>query len=464
MSTPMKQFTFDDSESRIMLTGAWQRVLKRIQGELPIPVMSRFINPLEPLALEGSVVRINCPGKFVMEWVRERHLGIIQSYLSDELGQSITIQLESTGREKPAAAPSEGVNIPVPTIVEVPTRFTPNPKFQFDTYVVGQSNRLAVAGAKNVAESPGQKFNPLFIYGPSGLGKTHLLHAIASEILKRDPDFPLVYMSAQQFAEDFINAIQSNRVDQFRRQTRPVGLWLLDDIQFIAGKDRTQEEFFHTFNHLHSMGKQIVITSDKPPRELFMMEERLRSRFESGLVADIQMPDTETRCAIIKKKAIAEQIDLDHEVAMYLAEHVPGNIRVLEGALTKLTVQASLDGRPLSLDLTEELIERHYGAATMAKPSIGQIIDRVSRELKISSEDIVGPSRKAPIVQARHVAVYVSREVLGDSWKHLASHFGDRDHTSIMHGYQKVSEHMLYDKDLRAMVKKLLRDLDDRIR
>jgi chromosomal replication initiator protein len=266
-------------------------------------------------------------------------------------------------------------------------------------------------------------------------------------------------VSAQQFAEEFVTALQNNRIDQFRRSQRNVNMWLVDDIQFIAGKDKTQEEVFHTFNHLQSLGKQIVLTSDRPPRDLYLMDERLRSRFEAGLVADIQMPDTETRCAIILSKAVQERIDLDHTVAMFLAENVPGNIRVLEGALTRLAAQASLLSASVNLELAQELVEKYYRSGVLAKPAFDQIVDAVSRHFKIPSHDIKGVSRKAPIVHARHVAVFVTREITKDSWKHIGSLFGDRDHTSMMHGYQKISEMMQRDKDLRAVVKMLIRNL-----
>jgi chromosomal replication initiator protein len=303
------------------------------------------------------------------------------------------------------------------------------------------------------------KFNPLFIYGASGLGKTHLLHAIAREILRRDPRFALAYVSAQQFAEEFVNALQGNRIEQFRRAQRSVEVWLVDDIQFIAGKDKTQEEIFHTFNYLHGLGKQIVLTSDRPPRDLYLMDERLRSRFEAGLVADVQMPDTETRCAIILSKAKQERVDISHELAMYMAENVPGNIRVLEGALTKLVVQASVEERLLDVNLAAELVEKYYRKGALAKPGFDQIVDTVSKHFKIASDEIRGTSRKAPIVHARHVAVFITREITGDSWKHIGSLFGDRDHTSMMHGYTKIQELMHYDKDLRSTVKMLIRNL-----
>jgi chromosomal replication initiator protein len=452
------QLTLDDTAESIRLQAAWQQVLKRLSPDVPQAWYERFLKPLRPMSIDGNTVTVAVPGRFIMEWVRERYISALQGLLADELGHPVSVELHIEARERqPMQVPgSMSVAAPQP---QDDGRFKPYEKFSFENFVVGQSNRLAVAGSKAVAAEPGIKYNPLFIYGSSGLGKTHLLHAIAREILARNPTFPLVYITAQQFAEEFVNALQANRVDHFRRQQRGVGLWLVDDIQFIAGKDKTSEEIFHTFNYLHGLGKQIVLSSDRPPRDLYLMDERLRSRFESGLVADIQMPDTETRCAILMSKAKQERIGLETGVAMYLAENVPGNIRVLEGALTKLTVQASVEGSPMSMGLAQMMVEQYYRAGVLAKPGFGQIVDAVSKHFKIPGDDIKGISRKAPIVHARHVAVFITREITGDSWKHIGSLFGDRDHTSMMHGYQKISEMMHHDKDLRATVKMLIRNL-----
>lgn len=429
-------------------------MLKRVQQDQPVASYERFIKPLSPTSIDGSVVLISVPGKFVLEWVKDRFLATLQSLLSDEIGFPITIELKSEPRERPVVTGAAAVPLPPEA-----TTFHPNEKYSFETYVVGQSNRLAVAGAKAVADRPGDVYNPLFMYGSSGLGKTHLLHSIAREIRKRDPKYPLVFVTAQQFAEEFVNALQANRIDQFRRNQRNVGMWLVDDIQFIAGKDKTQEEIFHTFNYLHSLGKQIVLTSDRPPRDLHLMDERLRSRFEAGLVADVQMPDTETRCAILLSKAQQEKIVLEHEIAMYLAENVPGNIRALEGALNKMVASASLEQAGISLGLAEKLVEQYYSAGVLAKPSVDQILGVVGKHFKISLDEIKGNSRKAPIVHARHIAIFITRELTGDSWKHIGGMFGDRDHTSMMHGYQKISEMMAHDKDFTNVVKKLIHTL-----
>jgi chromosomal replication initiator protein len=452
-------FTLGQGDELNRLEKAWEHVLRRLSADIPSAWFERFIRPLSPIGVKGGIVTIAVPGKFVMEWVRDRYVATIQQCLSDEFGEPLVVELRTEPREKSTIPGSPPSGVSLPTTASTDSGFRPLEKFSFESYVVGQSNRLAVAGARAVAQEPGTKYNPLFIYGSSGLGKTHLLHAIAREILKKDPKYPLAFVSAQQFAEDFVNALQTNRIDHFRRLQRSVCLWLVDDVQFVAGKDRTQEELFHTFNMLQSTGKQIVLTSDRPPRDLYLMDERLRSRFEAGLVADVQMPDTETRCAILLSKANQENLDLDVSTAMYLAENVPGNIRILEGALTKLAANASLDGRGLSMELATMMVEQYYRSGMLAKPGFGSIVDAVSRHYKIPSDDIKGTSRKAPIVHARHIAVYITREITGDSWKHIGGLFGDRDHTSMMHGYTKISELMNADKDLKATVKMLIRNL-----
>jgi chromosomal replication initiator protein len=452
----MSQLSLEGPAELLDTKAAWGRVLKRLEEKYPDNWVERFLRPLQVIRREGSIIVMTAPGRFVQEWVQNKFLPTLQVMLGEELGDHITIDLQTEARER------EAVQLPTAAIPQAQDsgRFRPIERYSFDTFVVGQSNRLAFAGSKAVAAEPGIKYNPLFIYGSSGLGKTHLLHSIAREILARDPKFPIVYVSAQQFAEEFVNALQSNRIEQFRRAQRNVGIWLVDDIQFVAGKDKTAEEVFHTFNYLHGLGKQIVLTSDRPPRDLYLMDERLRSRFEAGLVADIQPPDTETRCAILLSKAQQEGLELDTSIAMYLAENVPGsNIRVLEGALTKLAVQASIENVAVTQDLAAMMVEQYYRTGAVAKPSFSMIIDAVAKHLRISPEEIKGTSRKAPIVHARHVAVYITREITGDSWKHIGTLFGDRDHTSMMHAYQKINEYMIHDRDLRSTIKYLIRHL-----
>jgi len=450
-------FSHESAPVSTDLQRAWDGVLKRLGPDIPSAWFERFIRPLSPVSCKEGIVQINVPGRFVMEWVKERYLGTIQTLLSDEIGFHVVVELVTQLQEK--KQPQSPQIAPIHFSSALDTGFHPAERFSFETFVVGQSNRMAVAGAKAVAAEPGKKYNPLFIYGASGLGKTHILHSIARDILAVHPKFPLAYVGAQQFTEEFVNALQGGKMEQFRRSQRSVEVWLVDDIQLIAGKDKTQEEIFHTFNYLHSLGKQIVLTSDRPPRDLYLLDERIRSRFEWGLVADIQMPDTETRCAILRSKANHERMELDHSIAMFLAENVPGNIRILEGALTKLAVNASLEGTPISMHLAHTMVETYYRAGMLAKPAFNQIVDTISKHYKIPSDDITGTSRKAPIVHARHIAVFVTREITGDSWKHIGGLFGDRDHTSMMHAYTKIHEMMHHDKDLRATVKMLIRNL-----
>ena len=286
------QLTFEDEDPLLALERSWETVLRRLDAEVQPHWMERFIRPLRPVSWDGKTVAIEVPGRFVHDWVRERYLKTIAEMLSDELGARLEVELRAEARER-RAAPAPIADAVLPAVPE--GLFRPSERFTFDDYVVGQSNRLAHAGAKAVAQDPGGKFNPLFVYGPSGLGKTHLLHAIAHEVQANGPKVPLAYVSAQQFAEEFVQALQNNRIDQFRRAQRSVGIWLVDDVQFLAGKDKTSEELFHIFNHLQSLGKQIVLISDRPPRDLHLMDERLKSRFEMGLVAEVLRPTR--RCA-----------------------------------------------------------------------------------------------------------------------------------------------------------------------
>lgn len=457
------QFTIFDEERGDLLSKAWQNALDRLADEVPGTAHKKFLQPLRPIRMESGEVHLVAPGNFVAEWVKDRYLTRVACALSDELGEEVDVKVQIENREKPRPEAQDKAAVVMASSnrydeEQSANRFKPNAAFTFDTFVVGQSNRLAHGGAMAVAASPGMKYNPLFVYGPSGLGKTHLLHAIANKILSRDPFFPLMYVSGQQFAEQFVSSLQNNRIDEFRRKYRSVSVWLLDDVQFIMGKDKTQEEVFHTFNELHADGKQIVLCADRAPRDLLQMDERLRSRLECGLVADVQMPDTETRCAIIQKKADTESIPLSHEVAMFLAESVPGNIRTLQGALNKIVAEASFSGQPLSVDVAKDTVEKYYSAMAMPKPGFEDIVTVVSRHYRISKDDILGTSRKAPIAHARHVSVYLVREITGDSWKHIGTLFGGRDHSSMMHAHNKVRGIANHDREFANTINALRRE------
>jgi chromosomal replication initiator protein len=416
------------------------------------PQFQRFLKPMAPQGISGSVAKFSVPGHFVISWLRKNLEPRIIEALSEELGEAVTLELIAEARQKPASHTA-----PV-TSAAPPPKFSD--KYTFDTFVEGQSNRLAKAGAIAAAQNPGTKFNPLFIYGASGLGKTHLLHAIANELAAREQPMSVSYTTAQEFVERFVAALQHGRSEHFRRATRCADVWLVDDVQFILGRDKSQEEMFHTFNHLQQAGKQIVLTSDRPPRDLFGMDDRLRSRFEGGLVADVVAPDTETRTAIVKAKAEAEEVELSIEVCEFLAIHVPGNVRTLEGALTKVIAQASFTGAQIDEAFAKKVVETSYPAGAGHKPTFDKILEEVGSYFDILRRDLLGPSRKADLAQARHICVYLARNITGDSWKRLGERFY-RDHTSMIHAYQKISELANKDLETQTHLRNLARRLDD---
>lgn len=452
------QLVFDHLNELEVARAAWANALIRFQDELPPAQHARFLMRMTVVGFEDGLVTFSAPGQFILEWLRARFSDRVRDVLSEELGVPVRIDVKVRPQDKPVVAPEQRYAVVAPRS-DNPDTFIPNPKYTFDNFVVGNSNRYAVAGSKAICLEKGTKYNPLFIYGLPGLGKTHLMHAIAHEMQRVDPASTITYITAQAFTEQFVNALQTGKIDQFRRSQRKAEIWLVDDIQFISSKDRTGEEVFHTFNVLQEIGRQIVICADRPPRELYGIEERLKSRFESGLVVDIAVPDTETKSAILLMKAQHEGVAITTEVALHIAASVPGNIRALEGALHRIVALASLEKQPIDMIFVQDVIEKYYQGKSPSKPSFRSIVDAVGKYYNIDSGEILGLSRKAPIAHARHVAIFLTREISGDSWKHIGAQFGDRDHTSMMHGYQKISELKNRDRDLRQAVDSLLRDL-----
>jgi chromosomal replication initiator protein len=317
-------------------------------------------------------------------------------------------------------------------------------KYTFDRFVQGQSNRLALAGAKRVADEPGKRYNPLFIYGGPGLGKTHLLHAIGQEVLRRSEGFRIAHHTGQYFAEGFVHSVRTGRVGEFRRMQRNVDMWLIDDVQFIAGKERTQEELFHTFNTLHESGRQIVICSDRPPRELYLMEERLRSRFESGLVADISPPDFETRAAILLSKAEEDGAVLPMDVVYFMADKIQSSVRALEGSLTRLLFEASIGDRELTVELAEEVLSSYFVDVNAEKPTPEMIIASAADRFGVTAEDLLGKARRSAVSKARQVAMYLCRELWNLPWKQIGALF-NKDHSSAIYAHKTVGERLVKD-------------------
>ena len=330
-----------------------------------------------------------------------------------------------------------------------------NPKYKFDTFVVGSNNKLAHSAALAAAESPGEVYNPLYIYGGAGLGKTHLMHSIGHFILERNPEIKVLYVTSENFTNEVISCIRSGdaiKMNNMREKYRTVDILMIDDIQFIIGKESTQEEFFHTFNTLHSAGKQIILSSDKPPKDMETLEERLRSRFEWGLIADIQPPDYETRMAILQKNAENYNKEIDNEVLQYIAENVKSNIRELEGALNKIMAFSKLNKVDINLEYAEEALKDVIYPNKKKEITPSLIIEVVAEHFGISPEDIASRKRTAELVQPRQIVMYLCRQLTESSLQNIAKTIGKKDHTTVLHGIEKITEKMENDEELKNKV------------
>ena len=333
-----------------------------------------------------------------------------------------------------------------------------NLRFSFENFVVGSSNQFAHAASLAVANQPGNAYNPLFIYGGVGLGKTHLLHAIGAQISQRTPGLMVEYLSAETFINELIHAIQYEKMRDFQKKYRSIDVLLVDDVQFMATQERTQEEFFHTFNALYDSQKQIVVTSDKVPQDIPELEERLRSRFEWGLIADIQLPDMETRAAILNKKAKVEDIDLQSDVCHFLARHIQSNVRILEGSLTRLKAFAEMSGEPISVEMCKNVL-KDILSTKRSIISIEEVIRIVAKHYALKPGELKSPKRAKPITRARQVAMYLCRELTSESFPEIGSRFGGRDHATVIHGVNKITALLEVDSDLQRDVQLLGKSL-----
>lgn len=452
-----EQLRFGEDAAAAQLRRAWRNV---IQALLPRIASSsrRYLEAIEPLGIEDDCVLLRLDNPFGRDWMQRRHLREIQELLSQQLGFVVAARLVGA-EDAPVAAPEPP---PVATLpVAAPqTPTTPAPRFHpnltFETFVVGKSNRMAHAAAVAVADGATYRYNPLFIYSPPGLGKTHLLHAIGHVALRRQPNLRVMYLSGEEFVNSYVQAMRQQKADEFRERHRSVQLWLMDDVQFIAGKERTQEEFFHIFNSLHGSGKQLVMTSDKPPRELVGIEERLRTRFEMGLCAEIDPPDLEMRIAILLSKAERDGVILPLDIAEFIADKVQSNVRVLEGALTRLVALSSISGEPLSLRLASDALRAYLVDAPPVKaPSLERIVQIVCEEMGVPPSELKGESRRSEIAQARQIAVFIAREATGEPWAKIAAAIGRADHTTVLHAYKQAQQRIRNDPKLRERVQSL---------
>ncbi|MEW9501185.1 chromosomal replication initiator protein DnaA [Jeotgalibacillus marinus] len=439
------------------ITDLWNRALESIEKKISKPSYETWLKSTKAFALKRDTLTITAPNEFARDWLEGHYSQLISGVLKEVTGEElivkfiiprnqgqddfdITIQPKKPNKDDDQQEWSKNML---------------NPKYTFDKFVIGSGNRFAHAASLAVAEAPAKAYNPLFIYGGVGLGKTHLMHAIGHYVLEHNPSAKVVYLSSEKFTNEFINSIRDNKAVDFRNKYRNVDVLLIDDIQFLAGKEQTQEEFFHTFNTLHEESKQIVISSDRPPKEIPTLEDRLRSRFEWGLITDITPPDLETRIAILRKKAKAEALDIPNEAMLYIANQIDSNIRELEGALIRVVAYSSLVSKDINADLTAEALK---DIMPSSKPKVIKILDIqkvVGEHFSIKLEDFKAKKRTKTIAFPRQIAMYLSREMTDFSLPKIGEEFGGRDHTTVIHAHEKISNLLEHDTSLKQEVKEI---------
>jgi len=427
----------------------WKQVLDRLEQSIDRTEYENWFAPTRFLAQKGDTIDVGVPTQRFIDTIRDRYASQIRSVLDELSTDRLNLHLIAE-RQEPGA---ESVPQLLPVAAELPASIF-NPRYRFETFVVGKSNELAFAASKSIAENPSGSFNPLFIYGGAGLGKTHLIQAIGQEIRAKGRRLKVVYMSADSFVTELITSIRYDRMQQFRDRYRSVDALLLDDIQFLAGKERTQEEFFHTFNALYEAQKQIVFTSDAPPKDIPTLEERLRSRFEWGLIADIQPPDLETKVAILRKKAEEKKLDLPDEVALFIAERVRSNIRELEGHLNRVTAFASLTGNRVSIDLAKEALKDLLSKDNKPITST-EILKVVAAHYGIKVSDLKSKSNSRPIAYPRQVAMYICKQLTDLSYPEIGKQFNNKHHSTVMYSVEKIEQLMQDDQQVARTIEML---------
>ncbi|MGI6558946.1 MAG: chromosomal replication initiator protein DnaA [Limnochordia bacterium] len=429
----------------------WEKTLSLLRQDLPKPSFDTWLKGTRACSFSDGRLTVEVPNDFARDWVEARYKEDLQSALQQVVGDAWEIVL--------VVPKAEGAPPSAPKAAPEAAPAALNPKYTFDTFVVGNGNRFAHAASLAVAEAPARAYNPLFLYGGVGLGKTHLMQAIGHYAHTHHPHLRVVYVSSETFTNDLISAIARKSMQEFRGKYRNADILLIDDIQFVAGKESTQEEFFHTFNSLYEASKQIVITSDRSPKDIPTLEERLRSRFEWGLTADIQPPDVETRIAILKQKAQADEIAIDDETLSYIASKVESNIRELEGALNRVTAFASLHGQAITLDLAQDALKDILPSHEKRPPTIARIQEVVAEYYGATTADLQSKKRTKAVVFPRQVAMYLCRELTDSSLPQIGDHFGGRDHSTVIHACDKIANDLTQDPSLAAEVQELIRIL-----
>jgi chromosomal replication initiator protein len=444
------------------LEHAWPAVRDHLRRGVPAATYALWIEPLEAVDLTADALILAAPDDRRRSWATGRYGRVLQTSVHAVLGEHVRVEVvladstkaaRSARRGAPAAAAPEAPSEPAETAFQ--------PKLTFEQFVIGDANRLAHAAALAVAEMPGQAYNPLFIYGPPGNGKTHLLHAIGNYVRAYGGGLTVRYATAESFTNEFVAALQRGNVDAFKTRFRHVDVLLVDDVQFLASKAKTEEEFFHTFNALHDTGSQLVLTCDRMPRDLDALETRLRERFEAGLLTDIRAPDHATRLTILRKRALHDHVELaDVSALEVIAQRITDNIRVLEGALIRVVAFASLTGRPLDADLAHEVLDGLYRQPRAVRRSIDDVQRAICEAFEISIDELLSSARAQRLTWPRQVAMYLARELTDQTLPAIGRAFGNRDHTTVMHACKRTAERMAQDPEANQMV----RDLTERLR
>jgi chromosomal replication initiator protein len=430
-----------------MTDDLWDRLVTVLEQRLPPPVMESWIRPLRLVSYHANRLELAVPTKFFRRYLEDHYLADLQAAAASCLGPRTHLVL-TLDRALAAPPPPPPTATPA-TPPELDARYT------FETFVVGSSNQFAQAACVAVAEVPSAAYNPLFIYGGVGLGKTHLLHAIGHHIAAAQPALRIQYLSTEKFTNELITAIRFDKTQEFRQRYRTIDLLLIDDIQFLSGKERTQEEFFHTFNDLYESHRQIVLSSDRSPKDIPEIEERLRSRFEWGLIADIQPPDFETRVAILKKKAELDRVPLPDDVAYFIATRVKSNIRELEGSLIRIRAFCNLSGRELTLDLAHEVLAHIWGSDERSV-TVEDVQRRVAEVFNVKPQDLRAKTRTKAVAFPRQIAMYLTRQLTSDSYADIGRGFGGKDHTTVLHAVTKIEALLQEDTKLRKTIEHII--------
>lgn len=438
------------------LAEIWIKFTDKFKESVSEKVFDVWINPIMPLEVTDTYYKVAVQNNFFKKVIEEKYAKTIESILSSIMEKNITLIIdtieESEGKQiipeiKPAEEPMRPL-FKAEREDEI-NESNLNPKYVFENYVMGNSNRFAYAAALAVANNPASTYNPLFLYGGVGLGKTHLMHAIGNRIKQNDPTMKVLYISSENFTNEIINSIYNKNTEAFRKKYRNIDCLIIDDIQFLKGKEQTQVEFFHTFNDLRDSNKQIIISSDRLPKEIETLEDRMRSRFESGLIADIQPPDLETRMAILRQKAVNDKIELPNEVLTLLATSITSNIREIEGVYTKVVAYSSLMNVPVTLDITKKILDDMGNIVQVKQITFESITQAVAEHYHIKVDELFNKKRTQNIAYPRQIAMYLCRELADMSYPRIGELFGGRDHTTVIHAYEKISNKSKIDSKLQ---------------